>query len=352
MSSSNKNKSKKSYIKSKSDKEKEKISKKNKIKNSISTDKEEEIKIPEYITINSISKGRIKNYALLSKQGITEEGFQNINQVSCLILPNLYNFKDFNIFFILEGHGHESHFISNFIKKYFSSYFESNPLLNPKNNKNLDYVYYLLQRNNYSLIKEIFQKAEEELKNNKKINSDFSGTSCIMVIQIGEKIICANVGDSRAFMVKTLDRIIPLSFEHWPNLVEESERILKNGGEIYKTEEDYYNEGVFRIWKKGEKYPGIRVSRSIGDNIATKLGVICTPEIIEQYIDKDIRLVIIGTRALFEFLNNKDIMDIIAPFYFKNDPKGACKTIVEIARELYFNKYLYIDDITVCVIFF
>ena len=172
------------------------------------------------------------------------------------------------------------------------------------------------------------------------------------LIQIGDRIICANVGDSKAIMIKSYERIIQISKDHKPYLPEESSRILKNGGEIYQTEEFNDKIGPFRIWLKGEKYPRIDISRSIGDSIATKLGVISTPDIAEKYIDNGIKFIVMMTKGVCEYLTYKEIMDIVFPFYHKKDPKGACQSIVYIASKLWNEEDIVVDDLTVIVIFF
>ena len=39
--------------------------------------------------------------------------------------------------------------------------------------------------------------------------------------------------------------------------------------------------GPYRVWMKNENYPGLAMSRSIGDGIAHNIGVSDLPEIIE-----------------------------------------------------------------------
>jgi len=70
---------------------------------------------------------------------------------------------------------------------------------------------------------------------------------------------------------------IQLSNDHKPNNEEEKSRIEKCGGKVEKYIEKGIRIGPYRVWKKGEAYPGIAMSRSIGDRIASKYGVICTP---------------------------------------------------------------------------
>lgn len=56
--------------------------------------------------------------------------------------------------------------------------------------------------------------------------------------------------------------------------------IVKNGCEVVQYEDDGIQSGPYRVWKKNEMYPGLAMSRSIGDLIATKL-----PEIIEMELE-------------------------------------------------------------------
>ena len=309
-------------------------------------------KIPDYMKLNILPEGRIKSYSYYSHKGKSFEGFQKINLDSYLILQNFNNNKDFNIFCIMDGHGPDGHFVSSFISKYLSSYFKTNKKLNsPETKNNLDFIYYKIQKHDYSLLKDAFHSAEDALYKNKKIDTNFSGTSCIILIQIGERIICANVGDSRAFMVKSYDRIISLSIDQRPELPEESNRILKNGGEIIQLEENDGQLGPFRIWEKGKKYPGISISRSIGDSVATKLGVISTPIIIEKFLDKETEFIVIASKGILEVLSNKNILDLVMLFYLKNDPKGACQLIFYEAYKFWSMEEMIVDDLTIIVIF-
>ena len=177
-----------------------------------------------------------------------------------------------------------------------------------------------------------------------------------MVFQIGEKIICANVGDSRAIIVKGKNNgqldIKPLSIDQKPDDPEESKRIIENGGEISQFEEDGEKSGPFRVWKKGEEYPGIAMSRSIGDLIASTLGVIPEPKFIEDKVDKDTKFIVIASDGVWEFLDNKAVTNIVMPFYNKNDPDGACKALIKESTEWWNKEDIVVDDITVIVVFF
>lgn len=94
------------------------------------------------------------------------------------------------------------------------------------------------------------------------------------------------------------------------------------------------------------------MSRSIGDLIATTLGVIPEPEYIEKEIDDKTKFIILASDGVWEFLDNKMVRDIVMPFYNKNDPDGACHALIDESTKWWLNEDVVVDDITVIAIFF
>ena len=306
--------------------------------------------ITEDMKVNALPNGRVKNLASLSQAGKGEDGFTKVNQDSFLVLQNEYNLKDFNIFCVMDGHGVNGHLVSRFTTKYFTSFFKKNKKMNNSNSSE-DQIYHRLKKNECDILKRAFRHAERDIEKTTDIDANFSGTTCVMVFQVGEKILCANVGDSRAIMVKG-DKAIPLSFDQKPDDPEESKRIKENGGEISQYEEDGEKSGPYRVWQKGEVYPGIAMSRSIGDFIASKLGVIPEPKFVEEKIDKDTKFIVVASDGVWEFLDNNTVKDMVMPFYEKNDPNGACKELIKKSTEFWNQEDVVVDDITAIVVFF
>ena len=305
---------------------------------------------PEEMKVNALPEGRVKNVGSQSQAGKGEDGFTKVNQDSFLVLQNEYGLKDFNIFSVMDGHGVNGHLVSRFATKYFTSFFKNNKKMNSCNS-NEDAICYRLKKNEYDILKRLFRHVERDIGKNSEIDANFSGTTCVMVFQVGEKLICANVGDSRAIMVRG-NTVIPLSIDQKPDDPEESKRIIQNGGEISQFEEDGEKSGPFRVWKKGEVYPGIAMSRSIGDLIASTLGVIPEPKFIEEKIDKETKFLVIASDGVWEFLDNETVRDMVMPYYQKNDPNGACKELIKKSTEWWNKEDIVVDDITVIVVFF
>ena len=274
----------------------------------------------------------------------------------------------------MDGHGSEGHLVSDFVKNQIKEYF-NNKKIYAINNKNKEFsfnkfgisfeIYDKLKHNNYELIKNFYENTNKKLSDT-EFDINFSGTTCIMVFKIGKKIICSNVDDSRAILVERklifeektnsiLNKyeIIELSHDHKPNNKGEKERIEKCGGEVaqeFLNEEDEKSDLPFRVWKEGCNYPGLAISRSLGDKIAEKIGVISEPEFIEAEINKNSKYIIMGSDGVFEYLTNNDILEISNKYLNNDNLQKACKIIVEKAATLFRQKENRVDDITINII--
>ena len=71
---------------------------------------------------------------------------------------------------------------------------------------------------------------DEQLKS-QTMAVDTGCTACVVFIT-DTKIYCANSGDSRAIVAQTGNRAIPLSEDHKPNNLGESERIKAAGHSV------------------------------------------------------------------------------------------------------------------------
>jgi serine/threonine protein phosphatase PrpC len=102
---------------------------------------------------------------------------------------------------------------------------------------------------------------------------------------------------------------------------------------------------------KGEKYPGIDISRTLGDQIAKTIGVVNTPEINEIELTGNECFIIVASDGIWEFLSNDRVKDIVLPFYLKNDPQSAVNSLISIAAIEWDNDGSARDDIT-CIAYF
>jgi serine/threonine protein phosphatase PrpC len=229
----------------------------------------------------------IKKYAASTRPGNDKTGKTKVNQDSMISSININNIKDFNIFGVLDGHGPSGHYISKFAAQFIQNYIINNPEI--KNLTKLDSIYLKLKENNYQIIKQSFTLIDRQLES-QSFESLGSGTTCILVVQVGRNVICANVGDSRAVAVFDEDidnnlsqlNVTPLSIDYKLEIPEERNRIIMAGGAVEQAKNSLgIRMGPLRIFTPGKDYPGLAMSRSIGDLEGKKYGIIAEPGIIE-----------------------------------------------------------------------
>ena len=71
------------------------------------------------------------------------------------------------------------------------------------------------------------------------------------------------------------------------------------------------------MWMAGgsSKGPGLAMSRSIGDSIAGKIGVIPDPVITEHRITKEDKFIIIASDGLWEFLSSQACVETVSNYW-------------------------------------
>jgi len=304
------------------------------------------------------SQTYVKSSDGISIAGKNEYGLKKTNQDTYLIERNINGILNFNIFGVLDGHGEDGHFASQFVSRYILHRIKTHPSLRKMDEPKQ--IYHKLKDNGYEIIANIFCDADVQIQK-EKFNVDRSGTTCVIVIQLEEHIICANTGDSRAIIVFDENRddnlvnskIYPLSYDCKPELPNELARIIAYGGCVERAYDIENAEcGPFRVWAKDKDYPGLAMSRSIGDLDAKKIGVIPNPQIVEYTIDHSSKYLILASDGIWEFIDSEDAMKYSNKYYIRNDPIGLCHDLSKRATALWEKNDCIIDDITVLVVFF
>ena len=351
--------------------------------------------------INTFIKKRklLENY-FLSLTG-THNGQKKINQDCSLFLPTINDCENISLYGILNGHGAYGDKLVKEISEFFKDYFtkkiifnkmhkenslklslsmnnsKKNEILpfnynqkniykirklksiNDKYNQRINETYQILCENNFSKIYDSFNEIDNILheKYNENKKCDDSGTSLNFVIIFNSKIdtnkiISVNLGNTKSILITDEKKIKELNISHTPCIKEERIRIERHGGVIDRI--DWLKVGPLRVWFKGKKYPGLTITRSLGDFEAIPLGIIPLPDIKEYDIDEEkIKILVIATNGIWEFLTNDKIMDITWQYYESKDTQGATKKILETAEKLWKIKNPNnIPDLTASVFFF
>lgn len=115
------------------------------------------------------------------------------------------------------------------------------------------------------------------------IDIRFSGTTACLVYLYEQHLFCANLGDSRAVMYSRVGekwQHKSLSTDHKGEDEREACRIKMNGGRIHPYfDEDGEQCGPYRVWIQDKEIPGLAMTRSFGDYVASTVGVISEPEV-------------------------------------------------------------------------
>ncbi|OQS04866.1 phosphatase 2C [Thraustotheca clavata] len=142
------------------------------------------------------------------------------------------------------------------------------------------------------------------------------GTTAVTVLAKGNTIYVANVGDSRAILVKKNGEVVALSTDHKPNRADERERVTNMGGHVIFW-------GVWRV-------EGIlAVSRAIGDRML-KPYVIAEPEITQHERSDDDAFIILASDGVWDVLPNDEVARLALQ---AESVQLASKTIMEYAYQ-------------------
>jgi serine/threonine protein phosphatase PrpC len=202
-----------------------------------------------------------------------------------------------------DGHGVVGHEVSGFLKENLPIDLDNALKTKHKN---------ILTDNIHDIITEVFLDTNYKLCTSDIIDSTFSGSTCVSLIYTPQKLICANVGDSRAVLGKYVNGewvSHNLSRDHKPTEKDEADRILKKGGRIqpFKDEDTGEFIGPQRVWLKEDDIPGLAMTRSYGDRVAATAGTISDPEITEYKFTEDDKFFIVASDGVWEFIESQEV---------------------------------------------
>lgn len=266
-------------------------------------------------------------------------GDGNPNQDSWLVLRAE---KQFSMYAVFDGHGKMGHDVSNYVKdnlpkviirdKRFTS--------GPKS----------------TMLKEAFQEMQAMItaaSSKQSLSAEKSGTTATIAIHdhTSDKISIAHVGDSgvcigarspgQALSATALTR------DHKPDVKEEKARIRENGGSVQ------YDGRNHRVYVRNEQYPGLNMSRCLGDLLGhDRAGLSCEPDVLEYSLRPEDEVLILCTDGVWECLSPEDAISVIGD----SVTGGACMDAAEALALKAWNRWIeeeggsVVDDITVVVV--
>lgn len=257
----------------------------------------------------------------------------------------LFIAQNLKIYSVFDGHGPDGHHISNLCYRLLMKRLLQDPLLLEDTVTSLK-----------SAFKEIFSDLRGFLSRSNtmkkaKINMKFSGTTTTVIIQREHTLYIAHLGDSRAVVgKKQKNKKFPyqITTDHVPILPQEKKRIYQNGGEVRKLNNDY----VEKVFVRGRIYPGLSVSRSIGDEVGAFIGVIDEPEInVYEINEQTDQFLLMGTKPVFNYLEDYEIINILSSFSGKS-VKMASDFLYKRVKSAWIQNENGFDDITLILVYF
>jgi serine/threonine protein phosphatase PrpC len=201
---------------------------------------------------------------------------------------------------------------------------------------------------------ESFTLTQNDIKRRQDIDISFSGTTAVSVLVRGNQCICSNCGDSRA-IIGSFTRngwvSVALSKDHKPENAEEKERIKKSNGRVepFKNAQGSFV-GPMRVWLKNDDIPGLAMSRSIGDLVASQAGVISKPDVFVHTLRPSDKFIVIASDGIWEFISSEECVNIISTFYFSSKLSQACDHIADLAVSRWNKEDASVDDITIIIV--
>ena len=304
------------------------------------------INSPQLQASSQFKGKKIKCIHDISKTGLSGDE-KKINQDRYFIFRNFVEGFD-NIYMgVCDGHGYFGNEVSEYIKENLPM--DLNRIIKTRK---LD-----LNKDDLSeVIINTFVMENNSLLRNKQIDSDLSGSTCISVIYTPQKLVIANLGDSRCVLGKNKNgnwEYENLSRDHKPNIKEEADRIKKCGGRIRPMiDEDGCFIGPLRVYMKDKDLPGLAMTRSFGDYFASIAGTISVPEIREHILMPEDKFFILASDGLFEYISSEEVGNIVKKYYEKNDVVGCCEYLYkESYRKWIVEEEDTVDDITIILVF-
>ena len=152
-----------------------------------------------------------------------------------------------------------------------------------------------------------------------------SGTTMTACILMKDKLHIGWVGDSRAVIAtRGPNRELvanDLTKDHKPEDPVERKRIQRMGGEVKKfilgnADDD---DGIpYRVFVAGTMVPGLAMSRSIGDTMATDVGATPKPDIVTRDLHPSDTFIIIASDGLWEVFDGQEACEWVEEYVQEN----------------------------------
>ena len=295
----------------------------------------------------------IKSYAGICQEGYSPAMPDKPNQ-DAIVMTELRE-ADAVLLAVFDGHGDNGHVVSSFFRDRIADAVFAHPSFNvvadvadnvtapdatpavppPLKTSVLPAVGVLRKRRNVgAAIKGAMKALEGALLRDASVDCSLSGCTGCVVVVVGGDVTVANVGDSRAMLVRTRPDGVAspgggggaggggdgdaallthaLSIDHKPTLVSETRRILLKGGRVRAIKYEDGGEGPVRVWLRDDDLPGLAMSRSLGDTEGKKAAISSDADVYTYTLTRHDAFLIVASDGLWEFTSPADVAGVVS----------------------------------------
>mmetsp|Transcript_66946 Transcript_66946/g.104662 ORF Transcript_66946/g.104662 Transcript_66946/m.104662 type:complete len:429 (+) Transcript_66946:125-1411(+) len=247
---------------------------------------------------------------------------------------------------VFDGHGEKGKRMSEFVKSSLQ--------------KNL-FGHKDLHSNPRFALESAYRDTQNQIERQHGPDAAESGTTAVACYQHRDRLLIANVGDSRAVLgrcdtARKGFRAVELTSDQKPSRPDEKQRIVAAGGKVDQMSFPVWNPGGgLRLMRGGPErvmdssgFGGLAMSRSLGD-LSLHPYVTAQPEVSERKLDSRDRFLVLGTDGVWDQMSSQEAVDIASRI---SDPANAAREITNQARRRWQTETegLLSDDITAVVV--
>ncbi|KAK4405653.1 putative protein phosphatase 2C 35 [Sesamum angolense] len=259
-------------------------------------------------------------YSVLSQRGYYPETPDKENQDSYCVRTNIQGNPNVHFFGVFDGHGLSGTHCSTFVKDRLVEILSTDAAL-------LD--------DPVKAYSNAFLATNEELHNSEQF----------LAVKEGNRVLAQD-----------------LSYDQTPFRKDECERVKLCGARVLSVDQveglkdpriqswgDEETEGSDppRLWVQNGMYPGTAFTRSVGDNMAERIGVVADPEVSTVQLTSSHPFFVVASDGVFEFLPSQTVVDMVNKYA---DPRDACSAIAGEAYNLWLEHENRTDDITIIIV--
>ncbi|MED6193632.1 putative protein phosphatase 2C 59 [Stylosanthes scabra] len=166
-----------------------------------------------------------------------------------------------------------------------------------------------------SAIADAYNHTDSEFLKSENSHNRDAGSTASTAILVGDRLLVANVGDSRVVICRG-GKAIAVSRDHKPDQTDERQRIEDAGG--------------FVMWAGTWRVGGVlAVSRAFGDRLL-KQYVVADPEIKEEKVDSSLEFLILASDGLWDVVSNEEAVNMVKPI---QDAEEAANKLLKEASQ-------------------